>query len=158
MNTIQTFYNENKDKLFGYLLRKSGNYNLAADIMQESFTRYLERYNDLEPTPSLLFTISRNLLYDHGRKKRNETPYEEDRHGIESNQENTYHVREESKRVLRAIQQLDDEEKDILSLAVSSDLSYREIAEMTENSEANIKVKIHRTRLKLKKILNRENL
>ena len=158
MNTFRKFYKENKDRLFGYLLRKSGNYHLAADIMQESFTRYLERYNDRELSPSLLFTISRNLLYDHGRKNRQETPYEEDRHGVDIDQESAYHVREESRRVLIALQQLDDEEKDILALAVSSGLSYREIAEMTGNSEANIKVKIHRTRLKLKKILLRESL
>lgn len=57
-----------------------------------------------------------------------------------------------------ALQQLDDEEKDILVLAVSSGLSYRKIAEMTGNREANIKVKIHRTRLKLKQILLRKSL
>ena len=158
VNTFRKFYKENKDRLFGYLLRKSGNYPLSADIMQESFTRYLERYSDRELSPSLLFTISRNLLYDHGRKNRHETLYEEDRHGVDIDQENIYHVREESKRVLAALQQLNDEEQDILALTVSSGLSYREIAEMTGNSEANIKVNIHRSRVKLKKILQQGNL
>ncbi|MCF6188742.1 MAG: RNA polymerase sigma factor [Desulfobulbaceae bacterium] len=156
MNTFQTFYTDNKERLFGYLLRKTGNTQLAADVMQESFTRCLERYSDREYNRSLLFTISRNLLYDQARKNRHETPYEDEQHGVDIDQENIYQVREESKLVLAALQQLDDEEQDILALVVSSGLSYREIAAMTGNSEANIKVKVHRSRLKLRKILKQE--
>lgn len=156
MNTFRTFYIENKERLFGYLLRKTGNYTLAADIMQESFTRYLERYKDREQSPALLFTIGRNLLYDHGRKNRFDTVYEDKQHGIDIDQENAYHVKEEYKRVLCALQQLDNEERDILALVVSSGLSYREIGDMTGNSEANIKVKIHRSRVKLKRILQQD--
>ena len=46
VSALRVFYNDHKDQLFGYILRKSGNYHLAADIMQESFARYLERYNE----------------------------------------------------------------------------------------------------------------
>ena len=156
VNTFRNFYTDNKERLFGYLLRKTGNYHLAADVMQESFTRYLERYADREQSRSLLFTISRNLLYDHARKHRFDSPYEDEQHGTQGDQENIYQVREESRLVLAALQQLDEEEQDILALVVSSGLSYREIAEMTGNSEANIKVKVHRSRLKLRKILKQE--
>jgi len=154
VNNFKKFYTENKDRLFGYLLRKT----VAADIMQESFTRYLERYRDREQSPALLFTISRNLLYDHTRKNRFDTLYDEELHGINIDQENAYNIREEYRRVLKAMQLLDDEARDILALAVSSGLSYREIAKMTGNSEANIKVKIHRSRVKLKKILQQDKL
>jgi RNA polymerase sigma-70 factor (ECF subfamily) len=41
-----------------------------------------------------------------------------------------------------------------LALAVSGVLSYRKIASIAGISEANVKVKVHRARLKLKKILN----
>ena len=36
-------YTDNGDKLFGYLRRKTRNTHLAADMAQETFTRYLER-------------------------------------------------------------------------------------------------------------------
>ena len=153
MNIFREFYNDNKDRLFGYLLRRTGDYHLAADISQESFTRYLERYSKREPSVSLLFTIGRNLLYDHGRRQRPTIPFDEERHRVSTDEESAFLVREESRRILRALQQLDPEEADILSLAVSSDLSYRKIAELTGTSEASIKIKIHRTRLKLKKTL-----
>lgn len=67
MHKFRQFYIDNGDKLFGYLLRKSGNTHLAADLVQETFTRYLERYRNREQSPALLFTIGRNLFYDQMR-------------------------------------------------------------------------------------------
>ncbi len=158
VNTFRKFYTENKERLFGYLLRKTGNSHLAADIMQESFTRCLERYKDKEQSPALLFTISRNLLYDHARKNRRDTSFDEQYHGVDTDRENVYQVREESRRVLAALRQLDEEERDILALVVSSGLTYREIAKITGNSESNIKVKVHRSRCTLRKILQQDEV
>ncbi|HAY40116.1 MAG TPA: RNA polymerase subunit sigma, partial [Desulfobacteraceae bacterium] len=52
-------------------MRLTGNYPLASDIMQESFTRYLEHYGPQTQNVSLLFTIARNLVWDNTRKKTN---------------------------------------------------------------------------------------
>ena len=41
---FREFYNKHKDRFFAYLMRSTGDYYLASDIMQDSFTRYLERY------------------------------------------------------------------------------------------------------------------
>ena len=153
MNNFRKFYNDNKDRFFGYLLRRSGDYNLATDTMQESFTKYLERYGKREPSVPLLYSIGRNLLNDTYRKQRPVVLFEEDKHKGTPDEESSYLVREESRRVLNAMQQLSPKEADILSLTVSSDLSYQQIAELTGTSLANIKVLIHRSRLKLKKIL-----
>ncbi len=65
-------------------------------------------------------------------------------------------IRDEYRRVLAAMQQLESSERDCLALVVSSDLSYREIAALTGTSEANIKVKVHRARVKIKKILQED--
>lgn len=153
MNTFREFYNDNKDRFFGYLLRRSGDHFLAADTLQESFTKYLERYGKGELSVSLLFTIGRNLLNDNSRRQRPSIPFNEDEHRSEGDEESAFLVREESRRVLDALQQLDPDEIEVLSLAVNSGFSYKKIAEHTGTSESNIKVKIHRSRLKLKKIL-----
>jgi len=70
------------------------------------------------------------------------------------NPESRMMVREDYRRVLAAMQELEQEERDILSLVVSSGLSYREIARIAGTSEANVKVRVHRARVKLKKIMN----
>jgi len=59
-----------------------------------------------------------------------------------------------NRRVLAAMQKLAPKERDVLSLVVSSDLSYREIARVTGTSEGNVKVRVHRARGKLRKMLN----
>ena len=156
MDKFRDFYKNNKDQLFGYLLRRTGDYYLAADILQESFTKYLERYRKRELNVSLLFTIGRNLLYDNSRKRRTTIPFDEQKQeSAVKDAESIFLVREESRHMLAALQQLSPEETDILSLVVSSGLSYKEIAELTGTNETNIKVKIHRSRLKLKKILRK---
>ena len=60
-------------------------------------------------------------------------------------------VRDEYRRVLLAMQQLGEEERDTLALVVSSDMTYRDIAEITGTSEQNVKVRVHRARIKLRK-------
>ncbi|WP_136808175.1 RNA polymerase sigma factor [Desulfosediminicola flagellatus] len=153
MKKFTEFYSTHKDRLFGYLLRKTGNYQLSADIMQESFVKYLEMYKTRERSTALLFTISRNLLIDQFRRQRPETEFKDEKHSSSNGQEQQYLIREEARRVLDAIQQLDKEDADILSLVVTSNLSYAEISKVTKLSEANVKVRVHRSRLKLRDIL-----
>ncbi len=152
MNKIRQFYTEYKDKLFGYLLRKTGNSALAADLVQETFTRYMEKYRKHEQSPALLFTIGRNLFYDEIRNNRL-IAREDIVQGTVADQEETYIARELANKILAAIAKLSDDERDILALVVSSALSYQEIAKIRKCSVANIKVKVHRARQKLKKLL-----
>ena len=62
-------------------------------------------------------------------------------------------VRDEYRRTLSALQQLEKSEWDVLSLVVSSDFSYKEIAKIHQTSEQNVKVRVHRARVKLRGIL-----
>jgi RNA polymerase sigma-70 factor (ECF subfamily) len=149
------YYREHKDKLFAYLMRMTGDYHLSGDIMQESFTRYLERYGQEPPSLPLLYTIGRNALFDYWRKEGRTSLLEGDQADCSGDPEGTLMVREEYRRVLVAAEELEKDERDLLALVVSGDLSYREIASICRISEANVKVKVHRARLKLKEILNR---
>ena len=153
MNEYRAFYGNHKNRLFAYLMRMTGDYDLSSDIMQESFTRYLERYGKKPPNVPLLYAIGRNALFDHARTQRRNTQLEADREADGGNPEHSLLVREEYRQMLFALQKLDKGERDILSLAVSSDLSYRDIASVAGISEANVKVRVHRARLKLKGIL-----
>ncbi len=158
MKAFRTFYIENGEQLFAYLLRKSGNAALAADLVQETFTRYLSQYRNRELSVALLYTIARNSFYDHVRKERPQAdPEELDTLASTIDQERLYMVREESRLVLDAMQQLDEEDRDILALVATSGLSYREIAEIKGMSEAAVKVRVHRARQQLRTILATES-
>ena len=56
--------------LLAYLMRITGDYYLSSDIMQESFTRYLDRYGKRKQSAPLLFKIARNALLDYQRKSK----------------------------------------------------------------------------------------
>lgn len=126
---------------------------MACDIMQESFIRIYEKYTAENFTPQLLYTIGRNLALDSIRKRKNYPSSLEDNDQPVDSQEHYLMVRDEYRRVLVAMKHLEEDERDLLSLVVSSELPYRELALITGTSEANVKVKIHRARKKLRAYL-----
>jgi RNA polymerase sigma-70 factor (ECF subfamily) len=134
-------------------MRLTGDYQLASDIMQESFTRMLEHYGTESLNVKLLFTIARNGIFDEVRKKAHRKEQIGDIEEQSIDLEQQLLVREEYRKVMAAMQQLEATERDILALIVSSDLTYSDIAQVTGISESNVKVKVHRARLKIKKIL-----
>lgn len=153
MDEYRSFYEEQKDKLFAYLMRMTGDYYLSSDIMQESFTRYLEHYGREAQSTSLLYTIARNALFDNAGRRANNPLFEAGLEDCSRDQENVLMIREEYRRVLSAMQRLDKSERDILALVVAGEFTYRKIALIAGISEANVKVKVHRARRKLKEIL-----
>lgn len=153
MEKYQQFYIETKYKLFGYLMRLTGDYQLSSDIMQESFTRLLSRYEAKEHCAALLFTIARNAVMDHERKLKRQRGLRQNQENDPIDPEKLMMVRETYRNVITAMQQLEKTERDILSLVISSGLPYREIAIIVGISEANVRVKVHRARTKLRKHL-----
>lgn len=156
MKLFNQFYIEHKNSLFAYLMRMTGDYYLASDILQESFTRILDRYRSHAWCKALLFKIARNAMIDEKRKSREgkRQALSED-HGAQDNEHHLM-IRETYREVLIALQGLEPMEQDILNLKISSNLTYRDIAGVVGISEANVKIKIHRARIKLRSILKNE--
>ena len=155
MDSYTAFYNKFRDRLFSYLMRYTGDCEISGDIMQESFTRYLENYSGQLPRASLLFTIARNVLFDHSRNRSRNVQLGEDPIDRSRSQERDLMIKQEYRQVLEALKRLNQDERDILALAISDGLSYRDVASIVGISVENVKVKVHRARHKLKKILQR---
>ena len=157
MDSFSKFYRANKEKLFGYLMRMTGDYQASCDTMQESFTRLLKHYGLESQNTSLLFKIARNAALDNVRKQAQNEQLEGKKEDCGHNPEQILPICESYRNVLAALHCLEETERDILSLVVSSELSYSEIANITGMSEVNVRVKVHRARVKLRKILKRGN-
>jgi RNA polymerase sigma-70 factor (ECF subfamily) len=153
MDDFEVFYKNHQKKLFSYLMRISGDYHLSMDIMQESFTRYFERYAKETRNVSLLYAIARNNFLDHKRKEGRSVSLEGEYKNPADSQVELLLIKEEYRQVILAMEKLEDGEREILSLVISGDLSYREIASMIGTSEGNIKVRVHRARVKLRNLL-----
>lgn len=150
----QQFYRDQQHKLFSYLLYKSGDSEVAKDLMQESFTRHFKHYgHQLADSPSLLFTIARNALVDYQRGKTRFYRAEKSPQETVPDEETSFIIKEESARVQEAMTLLPEKDMEILILAVNG-IAYKEIAAIFNLSVATIKVRVHRTRVKLRTILN----
>ena len=130
----------------------TGDYHLACDLVQESFTRYLKNYSSFN-NRALLYTIARNAALDAIRKQTIELLDTKDPEDHSKNPEMQVIDRQAFNRALQAIRQLDTSSRELISLVASADLTYREIGSILNISETNVKVRVHRARMKLKKIL-----
>jgi len=153
LKKYRQFYETYRNKLFRYLLFRCGDYEVSRDIMQESFTRHFQHSrNSSETSPAFLFTIARNALVDYQRHENNYTLIQDYAPQPSQDIEADFLVREEFRNVAAAFNKLPGEDREILGLVVSG-LPYSQIAKTLGLSEANIKVRVHRARVRLRDIL-----
>ena len=147
------FFEAYKNKLFRYLMFRSGDYEVSRDIMQESFTRhYQHSKNNPDVSPTFLFTIARNALVDYQRHQNNYTLIKDYAPQLSQNIEADFILREECRSVAADFNKLPQEDQEILALVVNG-LQYKHIGEILELSESNVKVRVHRARVRLRDII-----
>jgi len=153
VNRFEQFYRQYSAALFSYLMRMTGEYALACDLMQEAFTRYLSRYGPDASNRPLLYKIARNLFFDHRRRARGRSEINEALLETEIDPEKSLLMKDSWQKVLGAMEQLSEDDREILLLVASGELSYREIGTVLGFTETNVKVRVHRARLRLKEQL-----
>ena len=153
MKPFERFYQQYRKRLFAYLVRFIGDLDVAGEIMQESFTRYLERYGDQRCEPRLLYAIGRNAALDVFRRRRRAVIVDVETPDLRGDQEQRLVVKQTHQRLQQVLARLEAGERDVLLLAVSGDLTYREIAEIAGITESNVKVRVHRARVKLRNLM-----
>lgn len=140
---------------FDYLHSK----NDIEDIIQEVFMKLYEsrkQFNDDEHLKYWLIKVTNNKCIDHLRHIKNkEILISNDNIDILNNQDN----KEDSlqKRVQEAIDKLNINDKTIIVLYYYNDLSLKEISKVLSISEANVKKRISRARIKLRSIIGDKN-
>ena len=150
------FYEDYKNKLFSYLVTRSGDHDVAQDIMQESFARHFQHYgHDAAISPALLFTIARNALTDHFRY-RNRFQVKGDIVLLtEADEERSLETKDAKDDIRAVLARLPDIDQEILTLAIAG-APYKDIATTLKLTEANVKVRVHRARVKLREIMKKE--
>jgi len=153
MDVYAGFYRDNKEQIFAYLLRLTDNYHLAGDLTQECFIRYLSRYGRNGNNRALLYTIARNAALDAIRKRREEALNPDAEVPSTGDPESQLIEKQGFNHMLTAIQQLNPVDRELIALLATEAFSYRQIGTILNISEANVKVRVHRARLRLKAIL-----
>ena len=139
------FYSRTNRLLWAYLFRTSGRPDVADDLLQESYCRFLAAElpeMDAAESRSYLFRIATNLLRD--RWRRGDLP--ETVGATEPSCEDDPETRTD---VRRALGQLKPRERQLLWLAHVEGFDHREIARLTGLRAASVRVLLFRARREL---------
>ena len=145
-------YRRYEPRVFGFFCRRVSSREVAKDLTQETFLkafRSLHRYNHRGyPYSSYLFTIARNLLINHYRRKKTVSLDDMDQHPYF---EPTYQKRLDGGLVWKATKTMSPIERVVLEERYRKGKSVREISEVVNKSENAVKLILSRARKKLRK-------
>lgn len=155
LESFGPLYDKYIKKIYKYLYYRVPDKDVAEDISSQSFIKALKAintYNEDKGTFSAwLYRIAKNNLVDYYRSNKNdlnvdELWYLEDDTDIESFADKKIKL----DKVKDCLKHLKKEQREIIILRVWDELSYSEIAEIVEKSEASCKMIFSRSLEKLK--------
>jgi RNA polymerase sigma-70 factor (ECF subfamily) len=150
-SAFSTFYGQTARPLLGYLIRACGERDLAEDLWQESYCRFLTSEApkmDDRQSRSYLFQIATNLLRDRWRRPRDEARPDDipEPASHEAPLDRKLGMRQ-------AFQRLKPRERQLLWLAYVEGSNHKEIAECTGLQAGSIRLLLFRARRKLAELI-----
>ena len=132
----------------------------ADDIAQEVYIKLWEQMNNLESIrndEAFVVTLTKNLSIDWLRKNHRKTTSVIDNKDIrcENREEERMDARDELSNLMKCMSALPKTQQEVIRLRHFADLSIREIAEATRQTETNIRQLLSRARRTMKEKLNR---
>ena len=152
------YYNRYKKKLFNYTLRMTGNRMATEDILQITFMRFFQNMGNIKHGVAIefwLFKVVRNEIYTwlRSKKKLSENYLSDDISEINLEADETADAQllegERKEIVLKAINSLSSEQKEVILLKEFSGLSYDEISEVCGIDTGLVKSRLYSARQKL---------
>lgn len=140
--------------LFAYLIRLTGDEDLAADLLQETFTRALDALTRLEPPRhpyAWLCRIAGNLVIDHVRRQRPWRWRLFPSSAPPPDQQVTT-----AQAVRECLAHLNRWEAELLIMAHCVGLSPAEIADLLQDNVSTVRVRLHRARLRFRALYSKE--
>jgi len=146
--SIEVLINRHKSKVYTYVLMLVKNQALAEDIFQETFLKVVRslrdnRYKDDGRFVGWVMRIAHNLVIDHFRRQKNMRYVTSNNENgdifsylrlSDGNIEDRYVSAQTRKKVRELINHLPDEQREVVIMRHYMDLSFKEIAEITNVS------------------------
>lgn len=153
---LDTLYKKYSNQIYLYIYSLCKDNLLAQDLMQDTFFKALiSMESSDEDILHWLYKVARNLYIDQWRKRKRYIVQ-----GIENidiyNEDDVIDklLVEEQKMILyKAILKLSIKEKEVVELYYFSELNQQDISNQLGMSPGNIRVTLHRSKFKLKKII-----
>jgi RNA polymerase sigma-70 factor (ECF subfamily) len=157
-DTFCAFYERTARPVWVYLWRKTGDSQIADDLLQETYYRFLRTravFDDEKHRKNYLFRIATNLAHDRYRQGKDPEQLPE-HHEVPADH---FDVAEQNQRrsdLSRAMAQLKPRQRDALWLAYAEGSSHEEIAQVLGVKTNSVKLLLFRARRKLASLLRGE--
>jgi RNA polymerase sigma-70 factor (ECF subfamily) len=140
---ISNIFQDHNRKIFGYLYSSTGNADLAHDLTQDTFLNFMKSFEN-RPLPvnnvcvAYLFRTARNLLINHSRNFKKESPTDQSNLEVVASDRPEPHdsviqslETERRVNILNKIMlSLNEKQRTILLLRYEQDLTLQEISEI----------------------------
>lgn len=154
-------YEEYGDAIFRYCFYKISDREKALDFVQETFTRtwqYLVNGNEIGNMKTFLYTTARHIVIDEYRKKKTVSldafidegfePY------VDMDAAENLYTKLDAAKVIESIHTLPETYSSIIVMRYVNDLSVKDIAQIVNETENVVSVRIHRGLSKLREVIS----
>ena len=152
-NWLEQIYKERKQELFRFLYVLLGDKQSAEDALQDTFLKaYLHRskYIEMQQEKAWLYQIARNTAYDMLRKRRREFPIEKEQLNDVIEMDAHHEDVHEHLIFIEMIADLNEVEREIVSLKIIAGLTHQEIAKVLHMTTGSVKKRYERALNKLR--------
>lgn len=159
---LEKLYKEVHPRIFTFFYVRTGHRQHAEDLTQEVFYYAIKNFHMFSAKSTIetwLFSIAKHRLANFYRSKK----YGEQllkkvsqQERFEDSPEEKLIKKEKKSTLMDAIQKLDELQKEIVTLRVYGELSFKEIATLVNKSENHTRIIFHRAKLKIQKELDDE--
>ncbi|MFV2061245.1 MAG: RNA polymerase sigma factor [Gammaproteobacteria bacterium] len=161
---IERLYRDHKDHVYNFIARMANDPELAMDITQQTFIKALGDKNltEINNPKAYLFTIARNTLYNEFKRKKATSldAIEEagDFEAIDNSEgvHDTTELHDIQRKVEQSIKRMPAKVKELMILRYTEDLTIKEIAVVTGRTLSDVKVSLHRARIKFESSFTNE--
>ncbi len=154
MDSMEQIYLEHAKTVYGFLLTRTGNPDLAEELTQETFyqaVKHVDRYEGKSSVSTWLCGIAKNLWYGYLKKQKNQTSLSEAEEIPVDSAEAELFRGWENLQVLRMIHRLEDPMREVIYLRLIGNLSFAQIGEIMERNENWARVTYYRGKEKVMK-------
>ncbi len=154
MDSMEQIYLEHAKTVYGFLLTRTGNPDLAEELTQETFyqaVKHVDRYGGKSSVSTWLCGIAKNLWYGYLKKQKNQTSLSEAEEIPVDSAETELFRGWENLQVLRMIHRLEDPMREVIYLRLIGNLSFAQIGEIMERNENWARVTYYRGKEKVMK-------
>lgn len=138
MDSMEEIYQKHGKMIYGFLLTRTQNPDLAEELTQETFyqaVKHLDKYQGKSSVSTWLCGIAKNLWYAHLRKQKNHVPLEEAKDVPVDSAETQAFCSWDSLKLLKLVHNLENPMREVMYLRLVGNLTFGQIGEIMEKSE-----------------------